>query len=435
MVATNMAAPPEGRVYEVWVVPKGADAPRADERALHPARRRLGRGGDPRRRTTSRRCWSATSRPAAPIRRRATSSCWPSCPKEAISAGSVRRRMAVCYRHPNRETGVSCSNCGNPICPDCMTATPVGMRCPDCSRQKTPGADDAQHLRRADGDVHADRHQRAAVPRHLDVGRRHELGLHRPRDARIGVVPGRADRGRRRRGLPARDRRVPARPEQPAPHPLQHVHPVLGRHDARAGARACALRGAVLRVAARRLVRRAGGVAALADGRRVRRRVRLDGRGVHLPARSRRGPVAVGPRAGDPLQPGAAVPVPEPEHLDRRACRRPDRRRDRRAGDRVARPAAPRRSVPGAGLRGGRRGVRGRRDQRPAQDDLAHRGRRLPGAGRGAGCGRAARGRRSAAAPGARTARRHPRRRCGARRATRARRRNVSASASARSAS
>src|SRR5688572_3190469 len=46
--------------------------------------------------------------------------------------------MAVCYRHPNRETGVSCSNCGNPICPDCMTTTPVGMRCPDCSKDKTP---------------------------------------------------------------------------------------------------------------------------------------------------------------------------------------------------------------------------------------------------------------------------------------------------------
>ena len=46
--------------------------------------------------------------------------------------------MAVCYRHPGRETGVSCSNCGRPICPDCMTATPVGMRCPECSRQKTP---------------------------------------------------------------------------------------------------------------------------------------------------------------------------------------------------------------------------------------------------------------------------------------------------------
>jgi membrane associated rhomboid family serine protease len=46
--------------------------------------------------------------------------------------------MAVCYRHPGRETGVSCSNCGKPICPDCMTPTPVGMRCPECSRQKTP---------------------------------------------------------------------------------------------------------------------------------------------------------------------------------------------------------------------------------------------------------------------------------------------------------
>src|SRR4051794_17754724 len=46
--------------------------------------------------------------------------------------------MATCYRHPNRETGVSCSSCGNPICPDCMTPTPVGMRCPDCSRDRTP---------------------------------------------------------------------------------------------------------------------------------------------------------------------------------------------------------------------------------------------------------------------------------------------------------
>ncbi len=45
--------------------------------------------------------------------------------------------MATCYRHSSRETGVSCSNCGNPICTDCMTATPVGMRCPECAKQKT----------------------------------------------------------------------------------------------------------------------------------------------------------------------------------------------------------------------------------------------------------------------------------------------------------
>jgi len=45
--------------------------------------------------------------------------------------------MATCYRHPSRETGVACSSCGRPICPDCMTSTPVGMRCPECARQRT----------------------------------------------------------------------------------------------------------------------------------------------------------------------------------------------------------------------------------------------------------------------------------------------------------
>ncbi|HKO38915.1 MAG TPA: rhomboid family intramembrane serine protease [Solirubrobacterales bacterium] len=43
----------------------------------------------------------------------------------------------TCYRHPDRETAVSCSSCGRPICPDCMTPTPVGMRCPECASQRT----------------------------------------------------------------------------------------------------------------------------------------------------------------------------------------------------------------------------------------------------------------------------------------------------------
>jgi membrane associated rhomboid family serine protease len=43
----------------------------------------------------------------------------------------------TCYRHPDRETRVSCSSCGRPICPECMTPTPVGMRCPECASQKT----------------------------------------------------------------------------------------------------------------------------------------------------------------------------------------------------------------------------------------------------------------------------------------------------------
>ncbi len=39
--------------------------------------------------------------------------------------------MPTCYRHPDRETGLSCSECGRPICTDCVTFAPVGLRCPD----------------------------------------------------------------------------------------------------------------------------------------------------------------------------------------------------------------------------------------------------------------------------------------------------------------
>jgi membrane associated rhomboid family serine protease len=40
---------------------------------------------------------------------------------------------SYCYRHPDRETGLSCSDCGRPICADCATFAPVGIRCPDHS--------------------------------------------------------------------------------------------------------------------------------------------------------------------------------------------------------------------------------------------------------------------------------------------------------------
>jgi membrane associated rhomboid family serine protease len=38
-----------------------------------------------------------------------------------------------CYRHPDRETGLSCSECGRPICYECMTPAAVGIRCPEHS--------------------------------------------------------------------------------------------------------------------------------------------------------------------------------------------------------------------------------------------------------------------------------------------------------------
>ena len=40
-----------------------------------------------------------------------------------------------CYRHPDRETYISCSVCDRPICTECMTPAPVGQRCPEHSGQ------------------------------------------------------------------------------------------------------------------------------------------------------------------------------------------------------------------------------------------------------------------------------------------------------------
>jgi len=42
----------------------------------------------------------------------------------------------TCYRHPGRETYLSCSDCGKPICADCSIDTPVGQKCPDCAKSR-----------------------------------------------------------------------------------------------------------------------------------------------------------------------------------------------------------------------------------------------------------------------------------------------------------
>jgi hypothetical protein len=39
-----------------------------------------------------------------------------------------------CYRHPKRETRVTCATCGRPICTECMTSTAVGIKCPEDAR-------------------------------------------------------------------------------------------------------------------------------------------------------------------------------------------------------------------------------------------------------------------------------------------------------------
>ncbi|NJP06613.1 MAG: hypothetical protein HC837_13765 [Chloroflexaceae bacterium] len=43
-----------------------------------------------------------------------------------------------CYRHPDRETGLQCTQCGRPICHECVNTALVGQLCPECTRERRP---------------------------------------------------------------------------------------------------------------------------------------------------------------------------------------------------------------------------------------------------------------------------------------------------------
>ena len=160
-------------------------------------------------------------------------------PGGSFRIASVRARVAVCYRHPSRETGVSCSSCGRPICPDCMTPTSVGMRCPEC-------AGIARRVRQhaappAGGDASAGRNpiREWSVTQFLIVinvivflaevatgvalfgGTLRRLGVHQRRPVRPGDDP------RLSRVLAAADIRLPAR--QRDPHRPEHAVAVVRR--------------------------------------------------------------------------------------------------------------------------------------------------------------------------------------------------------------
>jgi membrane associated rhomboid family serine protease len=63
-------------------------------------------------------------------------------PDQASPAG--QETPPTCYRHPDRETWVSCTRCGRHACPDCLRQASVGQQCVECVRGAGQGTRQAR---------------------------------------------------------------------------------------------------------------------------------------------------------------------------------------------------------------------------------------------------------------------------------------------------
>ncbi len=59
-------------------------------------------------------------------------------PPEPAPPSSPAVETTYCYIHPNRETGLQCTNCQRYICAQCVRRAPVGQLCPECAKARRP---------------------------------------------------------------------------------------------------------------------------------------------------------------------------------------------------------------------------------------------------------------------------------------------------------
>jgi membrane associated rhomboid family serine protease len=57
-----------------------------------------------------------------------------------VPGGGGGADVPTCFRHPGRETYLSCVRCGRPACPECLRSAPVGQQCVECIRAGNRGS-------------------------------------------------------------------------------------------------------------------------------------------------------------------------------------------------------------------------------------------------------------------------------------------------------